>query len=119
MSDRLGGAAKRLPDPTPGPWTTWKGTRHGKAIRFIETYCRSPKGEGHGAPLKLATWQKQNLEAILAKDVDAAVLSFPRGNGKSTLEAAIAVWAGFADDATGAPQVPIIATTVGQAMRSV
>jgi phage terminase large subunit-like protein len=118
-SDRRGGAAKRLPDDSLGPWTRWKGTRHGKAIRFIQTYCASPKGEGFGKPLRLAPWQKEQLEAILADDVDAAVLSFPRGNGKSTFQAALAVWAAFMDTSTGAPQVPIIATTVGQAMRSV
>ncbi len=118
-SDGLGGAAKRLKDPSKGPWTRYKGTRHGKAIKFIETYCRAPKGEGYGKPLKLAQWQKDIIESIYADGVDAAVASFPRGNGKSTLEAALAVEAGFVGNDTGAPQVPIIATTVGQAMRSV
>ena len=51
--------------------------------------------------------------------VRSAVRSFPRGNGKSTFEAALAVWATFDTGDTGAPQVPIIATTVGQAIRSV
>jgi phage terminase large subunit-like protein len=46
----------------------------------------------------------------------------PRGNGKSTLGGGVAAWATFDEneaDSTGAPQVPIIATTVGQAIRSV
>jgi phage terminase large subunit-like protein len=51
--------------------------------------------------------------------VQSAAESFPRGNGKSTFSAAIATWAGFDDDLTGAPSVPIVATTVGQAKRSV
>ncbi len=97
----------------------WRGSYHGKTIRFLETYCPIPKGHGYGKPLKLATWQKEQIEAIYAKDVDAAVLSFPRGNGKSTLEAGLAVAAGFMGNGTGAPSVPIIATTVGQAIRSV
>ena len=63
--------------------------------------------------------QKEGLEAAFADDVDASVESFPRGNGKSTIEAAVAVTATYLDTETGAPQVPIIATTVGQAIRSV
>jgi phage terminase large subunit-like protein len=118
-SDRLGGAAKRLSDASPGPWERWRGSYHGRTIRFLETFCPVPKGHGHGKPLKLARWQKEQIEAIYAAGIDAAVLSFPRGNGKSTLEAGLAVAAGFMGNGTGAPQVPIIATTVGQAIRSV
>jgi phage terminase large subunit-like protein len=114
-----GGFAKRVVNSSPGPWTRWKGSRHGRYIRFVETYCRSPKGVGFGEPLRLARWQKEGLEAMFADDVDASVESFPRGNGKSTIEAAIAAAAVFMDDETGAPQVPVIATTVGQAIRSV
>lgn len=42
-----------------------------------------------------------------------------RGNGKSTLLAALALWAVYCKDESGAPQVPIVATTIGQAVRSV
>lgn len=111
--------AKALPDPSQGPWTAWKGSYAAKTIRFIQTYCRSPKGYGYGKPLKLASWQKEQVEAIYATGIDAAVLSFPRGNGKSTLQAALAVAGTFLPHETGAPEVPIIATTVSQAMSSV
>jgi len=87
-------------------------------VRFIETYCRSPKGVGFGKPIKLAAFQKKFLRAMLAKGVDAAILTTPRGNGKSTFGGAVAVWALFDDDDTGAPQVPIVATTITQAVRS-
>jgi phage terminase large subunit-like protein len=46
------------------------------------------------------------------------VLQTPRGNGKSSLGGALATWALYDDDATGAPQVPIVATTITQAIRS-
>ena len=124
-SDRKGAdlagahAAKRVLDRSPGPWASWRGTRAGRYVRFIEKYCRSPKGVGWGKPLRLASWQKEEIEEWTADDVDAAVESFPRGNGKSVLEAAFGTAAGFMDDETGAPQVPVVATTVGQAMRSV
>lgn len=118
-SNPRGNAAKRIADASPGPWKQWRiRTRHGRAIRFIETYCRPPKGTGHGQPLKLAPFQKEFLEASLADGVDSAILATPRGNGKSSGGGAIAVWALYDDDETGAPQVPIVATTIGQAIRS-
>jgi len=112
-------ASKRLADVSSGPWKRWRNeSRWSRAIRFIETYCRAPKGKGYGEPLKLAPFQKHFLEESLADGVDAAILQTPRGNGKSTLGGALATWALYDDDETGAPQVPIIATTVGQAIRS-
>ena len=121
--DRRGNAAKRVADASPGPWKTdpsWQRItkRHLRAIRFIETYCRPPKGYGHGTPLKLAPFQKRFLRRGLSDGIDIAVLATPRGNGKSSLGGALAVWALFDDDATGSPQVPVIATTIGQAIRS-
>lgn len=110
---------KEPADKTQGPWVNWRGTRAGKAIRFIQTYCRSPKGEGHGKPMHLASFQTDWLEEVLADGVESAVMPTPRGNGKSTFGAAVATWATFADTETGAPQVPIVATTIGQAIRSV
>lgn len=68
--------------------------------------------------MKLAKFQKDFLKAALSEGVDASILTTPRGNGKSTFGGALAVWALFDDDATGSPQVPIVATTVGQAVRS-
>ena len=118
MSQR-GNAAKRVADTSPGPWKSWKPmSRAARAIKFIETYCRPPKGQGHGKPVKLAPFQRDFLEQILTDGVDLAILGTPRGNGKSTFGGALATWAVFDDDETGAPQVPIVATTIGQAIRS-
>jgi phage terminase large subunit-like protein len=117
---QMGGNAKRLSDKTPGPWIRWRTrSRHGRAIRFIETYCVPPKGYGAGRPMKLAPYQKEWLEEVLADGVSSAVMEIPRGNGKSTFLAGVGLWAGFDPDESGAPQVPIVATTVSQAIRSV
>jgi phage terminase large subunit-like protein len=62
--------------------------------------------------------QKEFLEEALADGIDLAVFGTPRGNGKSTFGGALADWATFDDDETGSPQVPVVATTVGQAIRS-
>ena len=94
-------------------------SRAARAIKFMTSYCVIPKGEGAGHPMRLGAFQKERIEAILADDVTAAIDSFPRGNGKSTLGAGLACWGVFDDDETGQPQVPIVATTVGQAIRSV
>lgn len=115
-----GNAARHPKDSSPGPWTSWKKiSRVGRCIKFIETYCRSPKGINHGRLMKLGKFQKSWLEEALADGIDEAIMPTPRGNGKSTFGGAVAVWATFDDDETGAPQVPIVATTVGQAIRSV
>lgn len=119
MSNPRGNASKRIADTSPGPWKQWpEMSRAARAIRFIEAYCKPSKGKGHGTPLTLAPFQKDFLEEALADGIDLSILSTPRGNGKSTFGGALAVWATFDDDDTGTPQVPIIATTVGQAIRS-
>lgn len=105
------------------PWKTSRHrrmSRHGRAIAFVQKYCRPPKGKGHGKPIRLATFQKEFWEEGLADNVDVAILSSGRGNGKSSGGGALAAWAVFDDeDAAGAPQVPVLATTIGQAIRSV
>lgn len=119
MGRPQGNAAKRVADTSPGPWKAWtRMSRAARAIKFMQTYCRPPKGQGHGQPVELAPFQTDFLEQILADGVDLAILGTPRGNGKSTFGGALAVWATFDDDETGAPQVPVVATTVGQAIRS-
>lgn len=90
-----------------------------RAIRFIETYCRPPKGYGHGQPMRLAPFQQDWIRDILAPGVTSAAMSCPRGQGKSTLLAALAVWATFDRSDSGAPQVPVVATRTQQAIRSV
>ncbi|MFR9804607.1 terminase TerL endonuclease subunit [Pseudonocardia sp. RS010] len=90
-----------------------------RAEKFISTYCRSPKGYGYGKPLRLAPFQREWLRQILAPGVTAAVDQMPRGQGKSTFHAALAVWALFDRSDSGEPQIPIIATRVQQAARSV
>ena len=119
--DNPGNAAKRLKDASPGPWMDWgpELSRSSRAVRFIETYCRAPKGHGWGEPLKLAPFQRQWLRSVLAGKVTSAAMSLPRGNGKSTFLAAVGVWAVFDPDESGAPQVPVVATTINQAIRSV
>lgn len=79
----------------------------------------APKGYRAGKLLKLAPFQKEWLEEVLAPGVHAAVESIPRGNGKSTFKASLAAWAVFDPGESGDPQVPVIATTVKQALKTI
>jgi phage terminase large subunit-like protein len=116
----LDGRRKSAATDSPGPWTNWPETeRADRAIRFIESYCRPPKGYGHGQPMRLAAFQKEWLRRVLRAGVSSAVLALPRGNGKSSLLAAFALWALFdPEPSSGAPQVPVVATVVHQAIRT-
>lgn len=115
-----GNARSKFKVTTPGPWWDWTETDPAeRAIRFIQTYCRAPKGYGYGQPLRLAPFQQQWIADVLSPGVRQGVLQCPRGQGKSTKLAALAVWATFDRNDTGEPQVPIMATTVGQAQRAV
>ena len=112
--------AKRAQTDALGPWKAWRTrSRAARCIRFVETFCAAPKGHGAGRPLVLAKFQKQFLDEVLVDDVSAAAMRIPRGNGKSTLLAAVALWGLFDDDELGSPQIPIVASTLQQAKRSV
>lgn len=111
-------AAKRARDTSRPPWRSWRTrSRAARAIRWIETFCVVPKGHGAGQPMRLAPFQRGLLEEVLADGVRSAVVSVPRGNGKSSLVAALALWALY--DADHSPQVPVVATTLNQAIRTV
>lgn len=100
------------------PWRSWRTrSRAARAVRFIESYCVVPKGHGAGERVRLARFQRELIEEVLADGVRAAVASMPRANGKSTLVAALALWALHDDEHS--PQVPAVATTREQAVRTV
>ena len=80
-----GNARSRYADLTEPPWYRWREKDPAKrAIRFIETYLKSPKGYGHGKPLRLAPFQKEWITEVLSPGVRQAILACPRGQGKST-----------------------------------
>src|SRR5262245_21085278 len=97
-----GNAAKRVTTTTPGPWKRWRrSSRAARCIRFIEAYCVLPKGYGAGRLVRLARFQRDWLDEVLADGVTSAAMLVPRGNGKSTLLAGVALWALFDDDEHG------------------
>ena len=60
------------------------------AKRFISTLS-VPTGRLAGTPVKLAPYQKQFIEGAFAPGINVGALSVGRGNGKSTLSAALAL----------------------------
>jgi len=84
-------------------------TRASRAITFIENYAIVPSGKGARRRFRLRPWQKRIIRKILAAGVRTAVVAVPRGNGKSSLAAAVALWA-LVDGPEGA-EVAIVAGT--------
>lgn len=65
---------------------------HGNAernIKWIQEYCRIPEGRDVGKPVRLRSWQKDELRKIYDNPAGTrrAILSFGRKNGKTALSA--------------------------------
>jgi phage terminase large subunit-like protein len=117
-------SARKVRNTSKPDWLSWAPeSLTARAIRWMTTYCIPRKGHGAGQPLKLARYQTAWLEEVLSGDYDAAGLTLPRGQGKSTFAGAVGVWATFdqvaAEAFGGQPQVPVIATNVRQARKGV
>ena len=114
--ERRGALDTRLLRTVP-PWRRWRTrSRAARAMRFVESYCRVPSGAGAGELLRLRPFQRDALEELLADGVRTGGLQIPRGNAKSTLWAAVGVWA--LCDSPDAPQVPLVAYNGAQAKRT-
>ncbi|PJE23672.1 MAG: terminase [Mycobacterium sp.] len=61
---------------------------------FCEKFIRVPKGTGAGGPLRLRDWQRALVSSVLDAEVQPRVAGWclPRGQGKSTLVAALGLY---------------------------
>lgn len=89
--------------------------------RRIDAFCREfvrmPKGTGAGGPFRLRPWQRDIVKAMYpptGQRPRQGLVSLSRGNGKSTLAAALALYGLFADGIEGA-QVLVVASDERQA----
>jgi hypothetical protein len=106
LGERRGSKDQRALRGVP-PWRRWRTrSRAARAIRWIETYCRVPSGVGTGDPMRLHRFQRESLDALLADGVRTGGVQIPRGNTKSTLWAAVGLWA--VCDHDDGPQVPLV-----------
>lgn len=86
-----------------------------RVIRWINRFGVVPHGKGAHKPFKLRPWQADLIRAIYGDPRPrSALVSIPRGNGKSALAAALAVHALF-DSPEAAPQVLCVASDERQA----
>jgi len=112
------GARKLLTPPGPPPWTTKRASsRAARAIAFIEGYLPIPSGRNAGNLIVLAEYQRNLLEVLLADGAAAGAFQIPAGNAKSTLAAAVGLWA--LCDHDDAPQVALLASSGLQATRTI
>src|SRR4051794_7103592 len=80
----------------PHPWETPGLSRAERVIRFVESLPVTA-GPLAGGNFKLRPWQRKFIQAVYRTDktgkrlVRTAVLSVGRGNGKTTLAAALAL----------------------------
>lgn len=60
-----------------------------KIMVFAETYLKIPEGEQVGEPLRLSLYQEVFIYAVFSGDIDTAILSIARRNGKTFIIAVI------------------------------
>ena len=84
---------------------------------FAEHFLVIPKGHGARKPFTVEPFQREILKGLFPMRGDRprqGLVALPRGNGKSTLAALIALYALFADD-EDSPQIVLVASTFQQA----
>ena len=82
---------------------------------FLKQYVVTPKGAGAGEPFRLRPWQAEIVAALFNEPRPrGGPVSIPRGNGKTTSAAALALYALFADGEPS-PQVLVVASDERQA----
>lgn len=84
---------------------------------FAREYLRVPKGTGALQPFRLRPWQRDLVKEAYpptGRRPRQALISMPRGNGKSGLAAALGLYGLLADDEPGA-QVIVVASDERQA----
>jgi phage terminase large subunit-like protein len=82
--------------------------------RFVGEYLITPKGVGARQPFRLRPFQREIVAGAFASRVRTALVSLPRGNGKSALAAALALAELFTG--SDSAEVLCVASDMRQAM---
>lgn len=86
-----------------------------RVIRWIHRYCIVPHGKGAKQPMRLRPWQQDIVrELYRTPRARAGLVSLPRGNGKSLLAAALALYELLGTEVES-PQVLCVASDERQA----
>ena len=95
-----------------------------RVVAFVEGFLRVPKGTGALEPVRLRSWQRDIVRGLYDEPRPRqALVSIPRGNGKTSLGAMLALYGLLADvDGEGRPvegaQVLCVATDERQARQA-
>ena len=93
--------------------------RHDCTHKALSKYIRGltvGQGQGAGSPFRLLAWEDRFLRGAFDRDVLVAALSLGRGNGKTSLAAAIASAALNGPLMKPASEVVLVAASFGQAL---
>lgn len=60
-----------------------------RRMQFVREFLLTPRGHGAGEPFKLREFQEEIVRGAFAPGVKTALISLPRGNGKTALAAAV------------------------------
>lgn len=92
-----------------------------EVIKWIEDHCVLPTGDNIGEPFRLLDWQKEWINELYRATRDNklqyrwALLGVPKGNGKSPLAAALALYHMLGDPDVADPWVVVAAASDKQA----
>ncbi|GAA1663697.1 hypothetical protein GCM10010977_02500 [Citricoccus zhacaiensis] len=84
---------KAAVDPSPLPFSP-RATGAARFVRFAEKFVKVPKGTGARAPMRIRDWQRDLAGSVLDAEVQPRTAGWllPRGQGKSTLVAALGLY---------------------------
>ena len=91
----------------------WPRDRARRRARFIKEFLVVPRGHGAGKPVKLRDFQREILDGAYAAGVRTALVSLPRGNGKTAFAAMLGLAELFVGPASA--EVLVVASDQRQA----
>lgn len=86
---------KAAVDDSPLPFRPRSDVESERFIAFADKFLRVPKGTNSRGKLQLRPWQVEIAEDVLDSGARTVGLMLPRGSGKTTLNAAIALYVFF------------------------
>lgn len=101
---------KRAITADPLDFKGWPKDRAKRREKFIRDFLLVPRGHGAGKPVRLREFQKEILRGALAPGVRTALVSLPRGNGKTAFAAMLAL----AELFVGPPSAEVLVVATDQ-----
>ena len=82
-------------DLSPLPFEPCTEVESERFLAFVEQFIRTPKGTGARETLRIAPYQRLMVEDVLDSGARTVGFMLPRGSGKTTLSAALALYVMF------------------------